>query len=53
LTLPNLRAAQTHCIHGHAFDEINTYRDRTTGKRQCRICSRDRMRGYRGARSVC
>jgi hypothetical protein len=46
-SLPNKRRAQTHCIHGHVFDEINTYRDRTTGKRQCRICSRDRMRGYR------
>jgi len=52
LTLPNLRAAQTHCIHGHAFDEINTYHN-PAGKRACRICQRDRMRGYRAARPVC
>lgn len=36
----------THCIHGHAFDEGNTYIS-NAGKRMCRICLRDRMRESR------
>src|ERR1041385_3851162 len=28
-------AEATHCVHGHAFDERNTYRDKL-GKRVCR-----------------
>jgi HNH endonuclease len=41
------RASQTHCIHGHLFDEANTYI--WQGKRHCRKCSADRMRAKRGA----
>jgi hypothetical protein len=37
------RRAQTHCIHGHPFDEANTYVT-ASGKRRCRMCERDRMR---------
>lgn len=36
-------AAQTHCIHGHAFDNENTYIDKE-GKRHCRTCHRNRQR---------
>jgi WhiB family redox-sensing transcriptional regulator len=35
----NARANQTHCKHGHPFDEANT-RIRTNGARQCRACAR-------------
>ena len=45
-TLPKVRRAQTHCRYGHLFDAANTYRTKA-GKRVCRICARDRMRGYR------
>lgn len=38
----------THCIHGHPFDEENTYTNPTTGRRACRTCYRaydDRRKG--------
>ena len=31
------KAAQTHCVHGHPFDEVNTY-IKPNGARGCRIC---------------
>ncbi len=34
-------AKQTHCVHGHAFDEANTYW-RRDGSRDCRACRRER-----------
>jgi hypothetical protein len=37
---------KTECIHGHAFDEPNTYIT-PAGRRQCRTCKRERMRRYR------
>lgn len=42
------QARQTHCIHGHEFNEENTYVKRS-GKRECRECMRrrDRIRGWR------
>ena len=43
------RARQTHCIHGHPFDEANT-RIRKNGTRQCRRCNADRMVARRIAR---
>jgi hypothetical protein len=46
LSLPNQRRAQTHCIHGHVFDETNTRVDKA-GKRVCRTCVRNRKRYYR------
>ena len=33
-------AAMTHCKHGHEFNEENTYRNKTTGRRSCRVCRR-------------
>jgi hypothetical protein len=38
-------AGVTACPKGHAYDERNTLR--TRGKRQCRACSRERMRRHR------
>lgn len=32
--------AKTHCPHGHAYDEQNTYRD-SLNRRHCRACSRE------------
>lgn len=39
------KAQQTHCKHGHPFDEDNTYVD-PNGNRDCRACGRDRARRY-------
>lgn len=30
--------AQTHCVHGHLYDEANTYRRRDNNRRDCRTC---------------
>lgn len=38
------RAAQTHCINGHALSGRNLYRVPKTGWRQCRTCKRLRER---------
>ena len=43
-----VNAAKTHCIHGHEFDDANTYAYR--GKRRCRECRRRRLGEYRGWR---
>jgi hypothetical protein len=40
-----VNARKTHCIHGHLFDEANTYVWR--GGRICRECVRQRGRKYR------
>ena len=40
-----LRAQQTHCKQGHAFDAGNTYMWR--GTRACRVCRRDAKRRWR------
>jgi len=52
----NHYAVATHCIHGHPFDEANTYRyfNKSTGKvtRSCRTCGRERMRARRHASST-
>lgn len=34
-----VNAAKTECIHGHLFDEVNTYVDKR-GRRHCRACSK-------------
>lgn len=43
-TVPHPRD-RTHCIHGHAFTESNTYVVR--GRRQCRRCKAERKRRTR------
>ena len=45
-------ATKTHCVHGHPFNERNTYRyrgaDARPGERRvCRECDRRRAREYR------
>ncbi|MET0716382.1 MAG: NUMOD4 motif-containing HNH endonuclease [Mycetocola sp.] len=35
------QGSRTHCIHGHEFDDVNTYRT-PAGTRQCRTCRADR-----------
>lgn len=42
------KAAQTHCIHGHAFDEQNT-KVRANGTRSCRMCHAQREARRRAA----
>lgn len=41
-------ATAGHCKRGHPFDEANTYWT-SAGKRQCRICHRERERRWRAA----
>lgn len=41
---------QTSCIHGHAFDEANTWFDKF-GKRHCRTCNRNNSREWHRAHS--
>jgi hypothetical protein len=38
-TLTSINARKTHCLHGHRFDESNTYRP-PSGGRACRACRR-------------
>ena len=40
-------ARATQCIHGHPFDEENTYL-RPTGGRRCRRCARRHSQTYKG-----
>lgn len=40
---PLTRSRQTHCKHGHPFDEANTYID-PRGNRVCRTCQREASR---------
>lgn len=44
----NRRYADTikQCPYGHPYDEINTYINRLTGGRQCKICKRDRTKEF-------
>lgn len=46
----SMRAAQTHCIRGHAFDSDNTY-VAANGTRHCKACSKasDARRAPRGS----
>ena len=48
-TLTARNVAMTHCIHGHPFDEANTYIRPDGGNRQCRGCGRIRLKSYRAA----
>ena len=38
--------AKSHCPKGHAYDEVNTWRDKL-GRRYCRTCDRDKHRAQR------
>lgn len=40
-TLTGRKARQTHCVHGHPFDEANTRRSKD-GRRYCMLCNRER-----------
>ncbi len=46
------RAAQTHCLRGHHFDETNTYHQPPNGQRRCRLCHRNRERKRREVNSL-
>lgn len=42
-TTPAARAAQTHCKHGHEFNDENTRIDKKS-RRHCRACDKTRSR---------
>ena len=42
-----LNARKTHCIHGHPFDEANTYIAPGSPGRICRECGRRNQRRYK------
>ena len=46
-----LNARKTHCVHGHLFDDQNTYRLKN-GWRACRACALPRLRKYYYARKA-
>jgi hypothetical protein len=35
-----MRNKKSHCVNGHLYDQANTFFSHTTGRRQCRTCSR-------------
>lgn len=39
--------SKTHCLRGHIYDEVNTYKTHD-GKRQCRACKAEKARQRRG-----
>jgi hypothetical protein len=43
----NICAAMTHCVHGHPFDEENTWIRNWRGHRQCRTCAKKATRDWR------
>lgn len=45
-----INARKTHCVHGHPFDEENTYRE-GDGYRRCRTCRREAGRRYRAKKA--
>lgn len=44
-----VKARQTNCVNGHAFDAKNTY-IRPDGTRDCRACTCERQRRYKARR---
>lgn len=42
-TLASIYLARTHCLQGHAYDDVNTLK-RSNGGRRCRECKRARDR---------
>lgn len=53
LTVTSVNRAKTHCPKGHPYDEANTYRKPSTGKRDCRICMAERDRNRPRQTYVC
>lgn len=53
-TVTARNANKTHCVHGHPFDETNTYMHPSTGGRKCRACrsAAERARAPRPPRSL-
>lgn len=47
VNLQRQAAHKTHCPHGHAYDEANTYRHPRRGERRCRRCRADGMRRWK------
>lgn len=47
-TVAAANAAKTHCDHGHAFDELNTFYTKE-GWRRCRRCDLTRQTAWREA----
>lgn len=45
-----VNANKTACVHGHPFDEKNTYRAR--GRRECRACNAQAVRRYQRRKRV-
>jgi len=41
-----VNAAKTHCLNGHEYTEATTYIT-PAGRRQCRVCKRQRMASAR------
>ena len=37
---------KTHCIHGHPFDDQNTYNNPANGQRVCRSCMKSYLKRY-------
>ncbi len=46
-----MEAQQTHCIHGHPFDIVNTHYKRD-GRRDCRSCNRIRSLEWRQSQKL-
>jgi hypothetical protein len=42
-----VKARQTHCIHGHPFDKVNTYQLHAGKTRACRVCNRRAVKLYK------
>lgn len=47
---PKHNGNRTHCIHGHLFDEANTYR--VGGRRFCRVCNRLAVKRYKRGKAL-
>jgi hypothetical protein len=45
------KVAQTHCVHGHLFDDENTI-IKSNGCRDCRRCGRDRTARYKARKRL-
>lgn len=47
----NRLRVRTHCLHGHEFDSVNTYRT-PAGSRACRKCTARRQREYQARKKA-